>query len=312
MELLIGILLSFTAAFAWGSSMVIFKVGLKETEPLIATYVRGLAAIPILLILGLSLYGWESFIQLFIYPNVLWLFLAALSILLGDFFSLIALKKINVSIAQPISAIYPLFTSIILLAANIEEITLLIGLGTAIVVLGISILSYFSQQNNKEVVITTEEKSNKKKLFVGVGFSILAALFWGATIVFSRLILEDPQVKIFTMMGVRNGFMVFATFIFVVIRTVFKKNRTIRTLFPKKREAFILIGGGAISWCIGGVSFFNAVLLIGAHLSTPLSSISPLVVTFLGVIFLKEKINLLQVGGIILTITGTILISLSA
>ena len=45
----VGVVMSIAAAFSWGSSMVIFKVGVKNTSPLAATYIKGLLAIPILL-----------------------------------------------------------------------------------------------------------------------------------------------------------------------------------------------------------------------------------------------------------------------
>ncbi|MHA1202916.1 MAG: EamA family transporter [Candidatus Heimdallarchaeaceae archaeon] len=53
MSVALGIILSFTAAIAWGTGMVIFKVGVKNIDPLTATYVKGLLAVPILIVVGL-------------------------------------------------------------------------------------------------------------------------------------------------------------------------------------------------------------------------------------------------------------------
>ena len=91
----IGVLLSLTAALGWGSAMVAFKLGVKNVDTLTATYIRGLIAVPLLLILGLTINGTETFTKLFLYPNYIWLILGGLSITLGDFFSLFALQKID-------------------------------------------------------------------------------------------------------------------------------------------------------------------------------------------------------------------------
>ena len=106
-----GVLLSLTAALAWGTGMVSFKVGVKNVDTLAATYIKGLVAVPLLLILGLTINGTETYTKLLLYPNYIWLILGGLSITLGDFFSLFALQKIDVSISQPITAIYPIFTT---------------------------------------------------------------------------------------------------------------------------------------------------------------------------------------------------------
>ncbi len=307
----VGVILSFTAAIAWGSSMVIFKVGIKNTDPLVATYIKGIVAVPVLILLSWILFGVESFALLFTYPNSLWLLLATVSIAFGDFFSLFALKKINVSIAQPISAVYPFFTTLILLIAKIEEITWIIITGTLVIIFGVSIISYFTQKTSNQEAKREHDKNNGKNTIYGIILSVLAATFWGLTIVFTKLILNSESVEVISMMGIRNGLMVVIAFILVLIRATIRRDNFMKNIFTQKKEAFILMGGGAIAWCIGGVSFFTAVTIIGAGISTPLSSISPFIVTILSLVFLKEKITRKQILGIIIIVVGSILLSLN-
>lgn len=322
MDLVIGIILSFTAAVAWGSSMIFFKVGMKTTDPLTATYVKGLIGIPILVLLGGLLYSFESLHRLFYKENLLWLFLAVITIALGDFFSLFSLKKINVSISQPITACYPMITTLILLVANIEEITIFIWIGTALIITGVGIISFYSSRKKNQEAMRktkniqeeeTEEQKQKdyKEMVYGIVLAVFAAIFWGATIAFTRILLEDSQIEIVSMMGIRNGLMVVGAFILVVIRTLFNKERFKKSFFPPRKEAIYLMIGGAISWCIGGVSFFTSVNRIGAAISTPLSSISPLIVSILGFIFLKEKLRIQQLVGVVIIIGGSILLSIT-
>ncbi len=321
MSLATGIILSFTAAFAWGSSMVAFKVGVKDTDPLNATYIKGILAVPLLLLIGLVSFGSSSYSQLFVHPNYFWLIGAIISIAFGDFFSLFALKKIKVSIAQPITAIYPLFTNLTLFFTKKEDINWLIIVGTVIIISGIMFITYFSQRNSNtmKIIESLNEKIEKEQVdksgarsnsVRGIILSFLAAIFWGLTIFFTKLLLDDPQVEVIPMMGIRNGLMVVVAAFFVLTRYFIRKDISFRNLFAPKKDALFLIGGGALAWCVGGVSFFTAVRQIGAGISTPLSSISPFIVILLGIIFLKEKLTRKQFVGIFLIIAGTILLSL--
>ncbi len=313
----IGVILSLTAALGWGSALVSFKVGVKNVDALAATYIRGIIAVPLLLILGITINGTETFTKLFLYPNYLWLIFGAICITLGDLFSLFALQKIDVSISQPVTAIYPIFTTFTLLIAKIENINLFIIGGTLLITSGVILISFFSQRSeNKRIKeIAKKNESNedgekKKVLPIGIGLSIAAALFWGFAIVFNRLILEDQSIDILPLMGLRNGLMVVVVAVMVFIRPLVNKEKYKTKIFAPKKEALILMGGGIISWCVGGVSFFTAVKIIGAGYSTPLSSISPLIVMLLGGIFLKEKITFPQIIGVAIIVAGSIVLSL--
>ncbi len=320
MSLAVGIVLSFTAAFAWGSSLVIFKVGVKNTDPLNATYIKGLIAIPLLIIIALISFGTPSLVQIFLPPNHWWLIGAVITIALGDFFSLFALKKINVSISQPITAIYPLVTNLALLFTGKEIINWLIIVGTVIIAVGVIIVSYFSQRDEENIpeenleeeegLFKEERAEKRKKMMVGIILSLLAALFWGLTIFFTKLILDDPQVEVVSMMAIRNGLMVVLAFIFALTRAIIKRKEKGFEIFAPKKEALLLSVGGALAWCVGGMSFFTAVRKIGAGISTPLSSISPLVVLVLGVFLLKEKMTKKQLIGILFIFAGSLLLSL--
>jgi len=314
---LIGVLLSLLAATAWGSALVIFKVGVKNVDSFVATYVRGLFAIPLLIILGITINGTETFSKLFLFPNYIWLILGGISIAFGDFFSLFALRKIDVSISQPITAIYPIFTTLTLLIAKIENINWFIISGTILISLGVILISFFSQRsenkrlkNSKVEENTTDFQPIKKVLPLGIGLSITAAVFWGIAIVFNRIILEDQSIDVLPLMGLRNGIMVIIFAIIVLIRPILNKEKYKSKILPPRKESLILMAGGTISWCVGGVSFFTAVKIIGAGFSTPISSISPFVVMLLGGLFLKEKITYPQIIGVAIIVAGSIILSL--
>ncbi|MHA1202918.1 MAG: EamA family transporter [Candidatus Heimdallarchaeaceae archaeon] len=128
---------------------------------------------------------------------------------------------------------------------------------------------------------------------------------------FTRKLLEDPDIEVISMMGVRNGLMVVLALIAAFSFSLIKNRGIKKPQAVRYKELGILMGGGVVSWCIGGVSFFTAVGMIGAGISTPLSSISPFIVLLLGSIFLKEKIKLPQIVGVAIIVGGSVLLSLA-
>ncbi len=314
----VGVVLSLVAAFSWGTSMVIFKVGVKNVDPLAATYIKGLFAIPVLLIIGFIIDGIYSYSKLMSGFNLLWLFLGVICLTLGDYLSLSALKKIDVSIAQPVTSIYPIFTTLTLLIAKIENITWFIIGGTLLISSGVILISYFSRKNDRNNLKASEDsmesdefEQKKKALPMGISLSISAAVFWGIAIVFNRLILEDQTIEVVPLMALRNGLMVVIVAIYAFTRFFINREKFKSKVFAPRKETLILMAGGTVSWIGGGVVFFTAVqLLQSAGITTPISSISPLIVMILGSIFLKEKITLPQVLGVIVIVAGSIVLSI--
>ncbi len=310
MDSTLGLVLAFTAAIAWGSGSTLFKLGVKNNvKTLVATFLRGLLAVPILILMSILLHGFNSLLVLFQGMNAVYLLLSALFVTLGDFFSLIAMKNLDISITQPISSIYPIITTFILLIFALEVITILIIVGTILNVLGVFVISYFTNRKSKKKLFEHSVDKKEDETVKGITFSLLAALFWGFTIIMTKLLLLDPGVKVVSVLAIRNGLMVLIMFIVSYI-TALKNNVEIKQeFFPSYRDSLTLMLGGIVMWVIGGVSFFTAVNIIGAGRSTPISAISPFVVLLLSGIFLKEKIKYVQIFGVLLIVIGSILLS---
>ncbi|UJG40900.1 MAG: DMT family transporter [Candidatus Heimdallarchaeum aukensis] len=304
----LGIGLSFLAAFGWGIGFITYKLGVKSTDPLTATFLRGLVAIPLIITISVLLYGIESLTVFFKGEASLWLILSAITITLGDFFSLFSMKKLDASISQPISATYPLFTNIILLIGGIEKVTTQIIIGTLLNVIGAGIISF--QTNRKDENGLEKSQEEKRNNLQGMIFAILAALAWGFTIVFTKILLSFDGINVIPMLGIRNGIMILIAGIGISISYLRNKLNKIDKKLTSKKDLSFLILGGIVTWGAGGISFFTAVTLIGAARSTPISSISPFFVLLLGSVFLKEKISKLQLLGVVSIVCGSILLSI--
>lgn len=299
-----GVLFALAAAVSWGMASILYKIVLEKENVMISVIVRGLFAVPFTFFITLILSGSDAFASLFT-PEVLPLLtLSGVLVALGDIIYFGSLKRINVSKAQPIGAIYPLFTAIILLVTNTEDLSMMVLLGTFTIVTGIALIS----QRDRSQTLSTEDN---KTMNEGIIFAILAAVCWAVAIYTLKLLLDKPQVDVYAMATVRFAILtVFTGLVWLSLHLMEKDE-----IEPKLRKNmsiknFLILGcGGILSWGIGGVFFFSSIDMIGAGRASPISSINPLISVILGVILLKENLTKKQVIGIVLATIGSILVT---
>lgn len=123
----------------WGMSPVIEKIGLKEVEPLLALFIRTLAAL-----VGISLTLLVSSHSNFSSLNIKNIGILSLSGILAGFLGMFTyfslLKAKNASQIVPLTSTYPLVATLLAILFLKEELTLLKILGTFFVVIGIYLL----------------------------------------------------------------------------------------------------------------------------------------------------------------------------
>jgi DME family drug/metabolite transporter len=304
----IGTLSAFGAALCWGSAGVLYKAIIKTEHSLFLSIVyRGIVAVPFLVILTVLTTGFNSLSILFQYDVLPVLLLSSLCVTLGDLFFFAALQKIDVSIAQPVAAIYPLFTIILLIVFGVEQVSLVVILATIILIIGIGLVS---QKNDSSSEPTEAENS---EIRLGLMISIVAAIFWSFAILTLDHLLEIPGVEVFSLATIRFGIL---TVIMALCWVVFDKYQIHSRENMRSYERISMRDGlifgltGILSWGLGAVTFFTSLELIGTSRATPISSINPIIAVILGIIFLKEKFSTLQTLGILLVCFGTIIISI--
>ncbi|MHA2298452.1 MAG: DMT family transporter [Candidatus Hodarchaeales archaeon] len=309
----IGIILALVTAIAWGSSSIIYKVVLRpEVSLFLSITVRGLFAVPFVAIAALLIIGPDALqtsIALLLSPTILpLLILSGICVGMGDLWFFGALKRIEVSKAQPVSSIYPLFSTILLAMFGIENVTLLVIIGTAVLIIGMGMIA---QQNNNT---TSLNKQDNHDLRIGLGMSVLAALSWGFAIFTLTILLDIPGVDAFSLATIRFAILTGFIGLLWLVKTVYESKqdkRVFSSSFISRKDVFALGIGGILSWGIGGVSFFLSIDMIEASRATPISSINPLIAVIIGILVLKEKINPIQAIGILLIVLGSITITIS-
>jgi len=309
-DLLIGFILALIAAISWGSASAMYKNILKIDQSLLLTLtIRGLFAVPLVGMVTLLINGFKSVPILLSVDILPILVLSSIFVALGDFFYFGSLQRIEVSKAAPVSAIYPLFTSILLVISGLEEISGAVIAGIIILVVGIGLVT----QENRLQSLESSKNEVQKNSSLGIGIAVLAAFFWSLAILTVRIILDNPKIDVFSLVTIRFGLLTLIVGILWLFSLTINYRGRVQKETPitslSKNQAFVLGLGGIMSWGIGAIAFFSSIEIIGAAKATPISSINPLISVFLGILILKEKLTSVQIIGIILVCFGSIFIS---
>jgi len=303
-----GVFLAFSAAVCWGSAGVLYKSSIKPEHSLFLSIVyRGLIAVPFLALLTILTTGFEA-ITILLQPHILPILLfSSLFVTLGDLFFFASLQIIDVSKSQPVAAIYPLFTIVLLIIFGIEQVSLIVIVATVILIIGIGLVS---QKNSPSSDLSSSKKAENTK---GLMLSIVAAIFWSFGILTLDYLLDIPGIDVFSLATIRFGIL---TILMALSWIIFDKyhlqsREKVKSFTPISKRDVLTFGlTGILSWGLGAVTFFTSIELIGASRATPISSINPIIAVILGIIFLKEKFSTLQGIGIFLVCFGSIVISI--
>ena len=202
-----------------------------------------------------------------------------------------------------ISKVYPItysswffFTAVIATIFLGEPITYHTILGAILIASGITLLSSSSKGGKKEETSNTDGVK-------GIIFALLAGLCWAVGINLLKLALYDIDPLVLNVIRLPFGALV------LVILTLVRKGLVeYRRYTPKY---LIQIGvAGLLDYAVGSLLFLVAMQLIGAIKASILSSISPLFIAPLSIIFLKEKLTKRVILGIIICTIGISVIAL--
>jgi DME family drug/metabolite transporter len=289
---MLGELASLISAICWTFSAALYKIALKETDPLIANIIRIIFTSFSLIFICFLLNRINELFIISFMPLFYIILSSLIGLGLGDLTYMYSLDLIGVSRAVPISSIYPLFTIFFSFLFFNEKISLIVFIGALIIILGIWIL--FKEEKSN----FSNNRNNKKGYFA----AILCAILWGLSIS-----LMGEALKFLDSLIV-NTLRVIILSIFFIFLMIFNNIR--RRIFKIKiKTCFILGLAGFIALGLGWISLSIGLILIGAAKAVPISSITPLFSLIIGKIFLKEKFGINIVIGAIIIFIGVIFIN---
>ncbi|MHA2168992.1 MAG: EamA family transporter [Candidatus Kariarchaeaceae archaeon] len=289
-----SISLALFASFAWGLNSHILKFGLVKQNPILAISIRSIFAFPPLILIVVIWKGIAGITVYFgseIFPLVL---LSSLLIVFGDGMFLTGLRKYPVNVMLPISSIYPLITTIILILTGTESVRGVILVGTVVIIIGVALVT----SGGSSFVFSRD----------ALIFGISAAIGWGSSVFFIRKILEFEDTNPLGLLGIRNCLLgLEGLFVYLVVRNY--TNKEIPMTKTEKRTSIKFLGlSGLLGDTIGASAFFLAVQRIGAAIPTPISSTNPIIAVIIGFLTGIELIEQKQLIGIMCCVLGTLII----
>jgi len=291
MDVLVGLL----CAASWAAGSVMMRDLTAKMDPFTMnaprTLIGGLAILLFALLSGRPLdYAAISSEQL--------LFLLSSMLVgggLGDTAYVVAIARIGVSRAFPISSVYPAITLVFGLLFLREQVTWTVVLGLALAVGGVILIGRPASDGASASARSVPAAS-------GVGYALAAALCWAASTV-----MIAPGVRgldPITVATLRVPALSLAFWGVVALRRTWSQYRTLT-----RRDWWLIVCGGVVGWGLGSVLFVLSVQLLGATRSAILTSTSPLFALPMSAVFLHERIHRGVLLGTVMAVAGVVLIS---
>lgn len=280
---MLGEVLSIVTALMWAASTILSASVLKDIDSLsvnaIKTLFAAISMLPIAIFMGE--------IQLDTKIDYYGLFFVVLAAIigfgLGDTCLFKSITLIGVSRSYMLAHTSPFFTLILATLFLGEPFCLRYLIGIVIIFAGI--ITVLMNKNTKKT------EGNHK----GYLIAFVTAILWsmGATFITFGL----KSINVILANTVR--YPILFLFLFLSSR-LWKKNLTLT-----KTNIMRLALSGIIGMTFGGIAFLYSVQLIGVSRTIPLSSSSPVLVSLMSSIFLKEKVTWRMFAASIMVILGT-------
>ena len=287
-----AIVLALFSSLLISGTTIIMKKGIERSNPTSAMLVVTLVGTLLLLVISLphiqldhlKSRAFPFFILAGIFSPALvrWLYF-------------ISLDRIGPSMSSSILSTGPAITAIFATVFLKEKLTIGVGLGIILIIVGIITFERDIHSNGKMTV------RNKRDLI----FALLASIFVGLAIVIRKMglnILDEP------LFGVTVGFITSLLF-YAILCLAF---RGMRSAISLNRENTLYLCGAGVFLTAGWLTLFYALSHGDAIIVAPLASLHPVMVLGWSYLFFKdmEKITFKTVVGVIVVLVGVLLISL--
>lgn len=144
------------------------------------------------------------------------------------------------------------------------------------------------------------EKIQSKEVYTGVVFAILASIIWSGNFVVARGVID--RIPPFSL-----AFYRWLTAAFIMLPLAIRKFRAEKAIVAGNWKYFFWVS-------LTGITLFNTLIYIGGHYSPAINlaligtTSSPVFAVLLAAIFLKDKIKPLRIFGMIICISGIIIL----
>lgn len=294
-ELLLGSAISLLAAFLWAMSTNVYKSQSDEATPLAISTLKTWMSLVVMAVLVILPFRTVPFFM----PLQAIFYLAAsvtIGLVIGDIAFLTAQEMIGVSYAYPIATTFPIFTYIIAIFV-VDEIMLLTRfIGIILAVLGIMLIS------RAQASAANEQNVPNHLARRGFALAFFTALCWAIGSVLLQIGVNDVDPIDANFVRMIFGAGVIAPVYLSAVRRGMPR--------PSRKATKIVLVAAFFGMAWGSLLYTYAVKMVGASVASVLGSISPLFALPISIVFLKERFTIKSILGVLLTVSGVILVVL--
>ena len=285
-----------SCAFLWAVSSFIVRTQSATMTPAVMNAIRCAAAGVVFWVLLPFNTSVADFAALSTFLAVLLIGSIVVNIVLGDTFSLVSIRAIGLSRSMPLAGTFPVTTMIFeyLLLGEAAGGDLIVGAG--LIVVGTYLLSRSRAGADNSGDLTG------RQLRIGIGFALAASVMWGLGTVLLKPVLEE--VSLLVTNAIR---MPAAVALLILLRIIPSERRLLRRI--TWRNIAYLVASGLIGMALGSYLFLAALQELEASRVVTLLAVSPLFGMLLSVFFLKEKVGLDVISGMVLCFAGVVVVS---
>ena len=298
--MILGILAGVGSAALWAVTSSLMAASAPRVDTLSMNairYIWGTIAVLMLAAIGNSL-GYIRFMEIEI---VLALIISSvIGLVIGDSVYVGALRRLGLTRAFTVSlGVFIVLTYLLAIFWVDEKVTLWAAGGTVLVLIGVYSVANLNKEEHSQ-----EKNPLKNESKRGWGLLLLASLLWAIATVWLRDAANGEDVLAVAALRVPA-----AGVVLMGLATISQRS-DLRRRVISKRDHTILFFAGILGAGAATILFIFAIQEVGAGRAAVTTAIAPIFAVFLGVVFLKEKLNKKILIGVLVASAGIILLGI--
>ena len=298
--MILGILAGVGSAALWAVTSSLMAASAPRVDTLSMNairYIWGTIAVLMLAAIGNSL-GYIRFMEIEI---VLALIISSvIGLVIGDSVYVGALRRLGLTRAFTVSlGVFIVLTYLLAIFWVDEKVTLWAAGGTVLVLIGVYSVANLNKEEHSQ-----EKNPLKNESKRGWGLLVLASLLWAIATVWLRDAANGEDVLAVAALRVPA-----AGVVLMGLATISQRS-DLRRRAISKRDHSILFFAGILGAGAATILFIFAIQEVGAGRAAVTTAIAPIFAVFLGVVFLKEKLNKKILVGVLIASAGIILLGI--
>ena len=298
--MILGILAGVGSAALWAVTSSLMAASAPRVDTLSMNairYIWGTIAVLMLAAIGNSL-GYIRFMEIEI---VLALIISSvIGLVIGDSVYVGALRRLGLTRAFTVSlGVFIVLTYLLAIFWVDEKVTLWAAGGTVLVLIGVYSVANLNKEEHSQ-----EKNPLKNESKRGWGLLVLASLLWAIATVWLRDAANGEDVLAVAALRVPA-----AGVVLMGLATISQRS-DLRRRVISKRDHTILVFAGILGAGAATILFIFAIQEVGAGRAAVTTAIAPIFAVFLGVVFLKEKLNKKILIGVLVASAGIILLGI--